>query len=401
MYSPETRVEVYPFTRQPDGEQVIIGQQETNTFLSVSPDSIEVLDLLAEGRSVAEVREIYECRYGEPVDLKEFLEELEKRGFLSLCGRARQNGREIRWHGDGAERLARILFSRIPLTLGSLLILAALGILCVEPQLFPGRDALLFGGHRAPKFLAFLALTYGTLFLHEVGHLLAALAVGVRSRLGFGNRLWILVAETDLTGLWAVPRSRRFLPLLAGMFVDSVIGALLLFLLLGGEQRKLALPETLTQLASALVFVILLRLLWQCFFFLRTDLYYVVAHLFGCRSLLQDTENYLRNARDRLLGRAPRIDQSRIPVDEAWVLRLYAPFYLLGRVVALCVFVLIVLPVTWAYIEVVGHSLQKGYDADPSGFLDSMALALVPLMTTSIGIGLWFASLVKRWRTNP
>ena len=65
--------------------------------------------------------------------------------------------------------------------------------------------------------------TYGGIFVHELAHLIAARAVGVNSRMGISHRLWYLVAETDLTGLWSVTRNQRYLPMLAGMIVDLTV----------------------------------------------------------------------------------------------------------------------------------------------------------------------------------
>lgn len=410
MYTRDTRVEVFPFTQQQEGEQIIIGRRETNTFLALAPDAVKVLDLLAEGRTLGEVQEFYHERYGERPDLEEFLEELKARGFVAsgegavsarkeVGQRAGQgvpeNGFHFKWL---PERLARTFFGRGTMAVGGLLIIAALAVLCFNPDLLPGRNVLLFHEHRALKVLTLLCLSYGAVFLHEMGHLVAARAAGVPSRLGIGHRLWMLVAETDLTGLWAVPKNKRYLPFLAGMFVDSIVTSLLLLVVFGYKKDWISLSEVSIELASAMLLIILLRLLWQCFFFIRTDLYYVLANLLGCRNLLTDTEDYLRNGWARLFSRRPRVDQSHIPAQERRYLRLYAPVYILGRLVALSVFVLVVLPVTWSYAQAIGHVLRTGYAADPYDFMDTIALAVVPLVTTSIGMGLWITGLAKRWR---
>ena len=82
MYSPDTLVSVHPFTRQPEGEEVIIGRLETGVFLAVPPEAVEVLEYLAQGKSVGEASEIFRQAHGEVPDLNEFLDLLEAKGIV-------------------------------------------------------------------------------------------------------------------------------------------------------------------------------------------------------------------------------------------------------------------------------------------------------------------------------
>ena len=82
MYSPETTFSVYPFTRQPEGDEVVIGRIETGVFLAVPLEAVEALDCLASGKTIREVGDIFEQKYGERPDLDEFLDALEKKSLL-------------------------------------------------------------------------------------------------------------------------------------------------------------------------------------------------------------------------------------------------------------------------------------------------------------------------------
>ena len=53
MYAPSSQVAVYPFTRQPEGEEIVIGRTDTGVFLSLPREAVEILDWLREGRTVA------------------------------------------------------------------------------------------------------------------------------------------------------------------------------------------------------------------------------------------------------------------------------------------------------------------------------------------------------------
>jgi len=51
-YALEDFVEILPFTRQPEGDEVVIGQPETGVFLALPAEALEILDDLGVGRSV-------------------------------------------------------------------------------------------------------------------------------------------------------------------------------------------------------------------------------------------------------------------------------------------------------------------------------------------------------------
>ena len=50
-------VEVFPFTRQPEGDEVVIGRPDIGVFLALPAEAVEILDDLAAGRSVGGFRD--------------------------------------------------------------------------------------------------------------------------------------------------------------------------------------------------------------------------------------------------------------------------------------------------------------------------------------------------------
>ena len=75
---------------------------------------------------------------------------------------------------------------------------------------------------------------------------------------------------------------------------------------------------------QALTFSYLLTTLPQLYFFVRTDLYFVMTNALGCKNLMGDTEGYLRNQLARRRNRPAVVDQSQLPAHEARVVRFYA-----------------------------------------------------------------------------
>lgn len=407
-YPDEAAVTVYPFSRQEEGNEILIGRVETGTYLALPADAVEILDHLAAGRTVGEARELYRRKYAEIPDMEDLLQFLAQKGFISAgpSGRGRGGPPEKpaaarpRNHFERIpQSLARRIFSTTVIKAGWIVIVLAIIASALEPGIVPGRTSLYFAKHRALYALSLFLLGYLAVFIHEMGHLVAARAVGVGSRLSISHRLWVLVAETDLTGLWSVAKRERYLPLLAGPLLDAVSAALLLLTLFAHARTWISLPGPMAPLLEALVFLYLMRLVWQCFFFVRTDFYYVIASFFNCRNLLGDTEAYLRN-RLASFGWGASRDQSHIPPGEARVIRAYAPIWLVGRALSLSVLVLVTLPLAFKYVREVSLTLGAGYASDPYAFVDSIVLAGLTLVPLGAGLGLWITSLIKSWSRN-
>jgi hypothetical protein len=153
--------------------------------------------------------------------------------------------------------------------------------------------------------------------LHEVAHWLGARIEGVPARITISRRYYLMVAQTDLSAMWALPRRRRFGPLLAGMALDTVVTAALL----GARAAQFTgwwHPQpTLARLLAALVLGQVFSISFQFVLFLRTDLYGVLITLLGCRNLsrisrLQMTRRYrpLSAAEERELTAADPRDKA-------------------------------------------------------------------------------------------
>lgn len=407
-YGKSDLIEVRAFTRQKEGDEIVIGIPVANAFLSLPPEAVEILDNLSLGKTVGEARSEFARAYGIEPDIDDLLQCLEQRGFVRPRGRGiadrplskraddRANG-DVRYHFEKIpESVAKRFFGPLPMAIYLATIAAALIAAVLQPSLIPGRSSLVFSEHRTAKIVGLSLLAYGTIFLHEFAHLLAARAQGVKSRIGISHRLWILVAETDMTGLWAVPSRQRYLPVLAGPLLDSFSAALLVLLLFAQNENAFTLDPTVEQLVRAMIFIYLIRLLWQCYLFVRTDFYYVITNFFGCKNLMKDTQVFITNLFLRAVGSKKLTDQTYIPLRERRVIRMYSVLWVLGRGVALFSLFFITLPILFRYLGGARFALQQGYAGDHYKFIDSVAVGVLNLMPLVIGLTLWITSLVRR-----
>lgn len=411
MYTPDTVISVHPFTRQADGEEVIIGRVETGVFLAVPSEAVELLDELAQGRTIGEVSDNYLRKYGETPDLEDFLQILETKGIVkplvpgangdgATAAAAQTQSPRVRYHfSNFPHGLARFIFSVPVLACGLVVIALAAAAAIRNPSLLPGPRDLYFPDRRTITWTILILASYATIFIHELGHLVAARAVGINSRMGISHRLWYLVAETDLTGLWSVPKRQRYLPMLAGSLIDLFSGSLLLLLVFAREQGWVVLPVLALRVARGMMFTYAMRIFWQFFLFVRTDYYYIIASFFNCRNLLKDTQGFLRNQLARVLPFVRRVDQSSIPESERRVIRFYSILWVVGRVFALTILFTVTLPLAGLYIRNLGLTFRRGYSASPSDFADALLLASYFLIPLSVGLVLWLRGLVRPART--
>src|SRR5205814_2146056 len=124
--------------------------------------------------------------------------------------------------------------------------------------------------------------------------------------LRISRRFYYIVFETALDGLVSVPRRKRYLPMLAGMLLDVLVIAALTLAAAGLHSATGALGYVYRVLLS-MAFVVLMRLAWQFYFFLRTDLYFLVTTAIGCNDLQTVARQMLHNHVSRLLRRPGKL----------------------------------------------------------------------------------------------
>jgi hypothetical protein len=391
QFPADARVAVADFKCRREGQSATIGDPLRGVFVAIPVDGLEILDALSAGRTVAESAYLYEQVHGEVPDVEGFLTALADHGFVT-CGEE-SRPRDMPAAAGGirvAPALARRLFGA-PTVLACLLVAMCGAVLAaVNPGSIPPVTVLVFHRDLAALSLGLLAANVTAVILHEFAHLLAARAADAPARIGIGHRLWFLVAETDMTGIWLAPKRRRYLAFLAGPLIDAASAALLVAVL---SVARGSLSAVALQFLGALLWTYLLRLLWQCFVFVRTDLYYVLATALDCKRLLGDTEDLLRNQLARLRRSPARIDQSALPRREQRAVRGFAVVWLVGRLGALATLVFVTLPVLEGYAAGIVRAVtgaRSGY-----GTVDLLILAAVGLGMQGAGLFLWIRSLAR------
>ncbi len=410
-FGSESRVMVLPFSQQIEGEEVIIGRVETGTFLAIPRLAVEVLEGLADGKSIGEVTELYREAHGEVIDLTEFLNILETKGIIerydgdgqASSGKTRETKKKPatkKYHlGGFPESLAARLASWPAVGVCLLLIAAAALLVIRDHSLFPRREDLFITDHRAIIVSFMILLTYASVMVHEFAHLVAARAIGVNSRIGFGYRLYDFVIETDLTGLWSVPKQKRYFPMMAGCLVDATMSALMIFALLAYKHGMLHFSDVGLRIFKTVLLTNIIRIGWQAAIFVRTDYYYVISNFLNCRNLLGDTEAYVGNLLARVIPRLRQVDQSGIPAAERKVIPYFAVIWAIGRVMAVYWLFIFIVPLWVLYFRELGQNWAN-YGNDPLDFWGCLAMICIVIGPPILGFVVWVRYLARMFSSS-
>ena len=393
----------------------MVGRMGSENFAAFPPDGVALLKQLLTGMTPQEASAWYQEQYQDTVDMDDFLQTLQDLDFIhrirsrrkepfskgerrSLISRLRV--RLVRLTGS-YEALLQVMAkreSRSPISRLRVRLVRLTGSYEVLPQVMAKKDAfwrLVGRAFFSPLAWALYAALFGycvflmvqypyllphyqqiffspsytvielglflggffPIFFHEWFHMLAGRRLGIPSRLSIGRRLYFVVFETDLTGLWSVPAKARYLPFLAGMVADILFFSLMTIIadLTHVPGDPYSFPSAF---CLAMSYATVLRFLWQFYFYLRTDIYYVIITALRCINLHETTKQYLRNRFYRLIGRPDKMqDESLWSSRDRRFAPWYAPVFLLGYAFSIGLSLFVGIPVTYSYLSGVFNHL--------------------------------------------
>ncbi|MEU1755614.1 hypothetical protein ABZ436_23545 [Micromonospora matsumotoense] len=396
-FDPDRQVQVPRLSFLPEGDGVVVGNADTDSYAVLPTDGAELLRRLAEGMTPRAAAAWYAETYGEEVDIAELLADLAELGLVALPDTAGLSTPSapapVRW-----QRLGRALFSPVALLAYAALIVAAVAVAVAQPDLRPHYRAIFFTDYLTVVTIVLAVGQWPLIALHESAHALAGRRLGLRSRLTIGYRLQYLVFETVMDGLVTVPRRKRWVPMLAGIGVDLVVMALLTLAAAALREPDGSLP-LLARLCLALSFGALLRVAWQFFLYLRTDLYYLLTLVLGTVDLHGSASVLLRHRFRRLTGR-PGLDQqwARLhPVDRRTA-RWYSWVMVAGYAATLATLAFAIVPAGIHFFAEALAELDGRHGTD--NLVDS-AVVLVLSVAELAFVGYLALRTRRRARTTP
>jgi len=340
-----------------DGDRVIIGNLQSGRFVAVPLVGGVVVRELQRHGSLAEAEAAAERFAGQPVNVAAFVDRLGQLGFVEHTHPGEEPPQPARtaaiqqrnWLAGPAPEKVAWLFGPAAWAVYAGMLAIAVAILTARPQLMPHPRAVytLLHAGAGPSLVLLFPCAMLLAAAHEAGHWLAARAAGLTARFGIDHRMYFLVFETDLSQLWALPRRRRFGPLLAGLAVDATVLAILLGIQLTAAEHWWAPPVLAARLTAALAFTEIAAMAWQCLLFLRTDLYGVLVAATGCHNLWRVKTLALRRALHILTPAQAAELATANPRDRA-VAAWFRWLWLAGFAAAVAWF-------AWFYLPIVTH----------------------------------------------
>nr|WP_240956601.1 hypothetical protein [Micromonospora sp. HNM0581] len=380
---------MHPLVYLADGEEITIGRRDIDSYGIFPPDGAEMVRRLAAGETPREVDLWYQREYGESADIDHVLGALAELDFIVDGGEITQLQRPI-----NGQRLGAAMFSFPAMILYAVVISASLIAMARSPDLTPHYSNLFFTDYLTIIEAALAAGAVPLVLLHEAFHLLAARRLGIRSRIRVGRRLYYVVLETSLDGLVTVPRRQRYLPILAGILLDVLIFSLLTLIADLTRTPSGGLSAT-GRLCLALAFATLLRIAWQFFFYLRTDLYVLMSTLLGCVDLHTTAKRLLRNRLWRLTGRHDRLadEEQWHPIDRR-VASWYSWLIVAGYTFSIAVFAFGVAPAVYLmFANAVGRLIGEPTTGELADSVVFLVLNLGQILLT-----VWLAVRERRQR---
>lgn len=387
---------VVPLSVQQEGEEYLVGSQQTEDFYQFPKEGLRVIQGLQRGESAGEIKAACMSEFQEDIDVDAFIELLLEVGFIhvSEADATRQieaRREEVARHDKRLIFKANPVFARMVFSMPALLCYAAMAgyalfAAAVDPQLRFNWNAFYIKKDFTAFLLILLVLNSLTSILHELGHMLATARHGIDSRLGIGNRLWNIVAEADLSGIYGLPKGKRYLPLMAGMIVDGFCIALITVLL----QYCLATGAGpfLIQVLQALVLQILITITWQFNLFLKTDIYYVFCNYYSYPNLDAEARIYLKDLLHHFsFGLAGASDKNAVYL-RVGILRIFSCIWVVGRIAALGLLLVVVLPTLGRYLLDAWHALA-GNTASTYDKLDITLFAIISALLLGAGLIMW------------
>ena len=272
------------------------------------------------------------------------------------------------------------LFSRTTKLLYAMLLLIVSLTIITHPGLIPKYDAFFWSTSESLVIFVNTALFMTNLAIHELSHLVSARSLGIPAYINFGTRLHELVVQTNVTGLWALPRQQRYRVYLAGIAWDIIPISIAILLL-----AYTKLPIVTQSILSSLILLIFFGIVWQFQFYMRTDIYFVVLDLLHCYSLFDDSVAYVQYLFNRIKHRlfsvrfdAPVSPFANLSTSDRQKVKAYTILMAFGSLIALAVFITYGIPILFTLFVEAFLSIEQGFAlGNPLLVIDGIVVILI------------------------
>lgn len=332
----QSNLTLVPLVIREDNKHFIVENQLAGDYFEMPLPAVEAIRQIQSGNALADIEQDLQKRFpDEEIDMTSFIEQLlELQMIKEVDGKVIAGVMEANRQSSGFSwlpvQVGKLFFNRFTLGVYAIIILVNISILTGKPQLIPRYEDLFIFESMTFNLLIYMGISLVLILVHELGHILAIRAHNLPAKLEIGHRLFLVVFETDLTPAWKLaPRQRNTL-YLAGIFFDQCI----IFTALAASLWFSQGSELFLGILGIVILDLFIKTLYQCCFYMKTDLYYLIENISGCYNLMENSKNFLNEWIPFIKNRK---DTEAFESEEN-AIKIYSLFYLSGVTLTLCLF---------------------------------------------------------------
>ncbi|MFD1040667.1 peptidase [Virgibacillus byunsanensis] len=379
----QSQLVLYPLTIRQDKKHYIVEESLSGDFFEMPKVCIDAIHLINKGDSLELIEQELKSQYPEEeVDLVVFANQLMELGLIKEIDgemiqvtKNNQSPNGFLWLSP---RIGRFIFNKVTTKLFMAIMLINIMLVFLNPQLLPTyQDVFLFEAMTF-NILTFMGVSLILIMIHEFGHILAVRSYGLPAKLEVGHRLFFVVFQTDLSPAWKLSPKRRNMLYAAGICCDQLM-------ILIAFSIKLSFPEgneILTGIVGVAILDICIKTIYQCCFYMKTDIYYLCENITGCYNLMENGKEYL----SKWIPFIKQDSTTETFEEEAKFVRMYGLFYMCGVLFTVGLFIIYFIPqALYAYSQTLPellHPVGNPYFWDAVVFL-GQSLIMVSLLLYS------------------
>jgi len=375
-----------PIVIRKDKKHYIIEDTLSGDFYEMPKVCVDAINLINQGEQIGEIERTLKNNYPtEKIDLLDFAEQLLELELVDEIDGVKLEKKQPLKEGSGVlwipPKFGQLFFNKFTYTVYVCLFVFNLVLFINHPSLFPHHKDIFVFDIMVLNVILWMTFTFILVLIHELGHVLAMRAHNLPTKVEVSHRLFFVVLETDMSSVWKLAPKDRNILFLSGLCFDTV----LLFIALISQLMFPNITGITDGLMNLAIFDIVMRIIFQFCFYMKTDLYYVFENLSGCYNLMENAQQKIRNQFSFLKSKK---GEEIVFLDEKKIVFLYSIFYFLGVAITIFLFFKYYIP----EIIFAGKRLLPGFGHKPT------SLAFWDAAVFSLQVGIFLLLLLYSWR---